>query len=76
MSEQPRLSRVEIESAPEEVRPTFDKFIRERGKVPNLYRIAAHAPRIGEDGAYTVEAEAIARGNEELAALIREASAR
>lgn len=33
-------------------------------------------PRIGEDGAYTVEAEAIARGNEELAALIREASAR
>jgi ankyrin repeat protein len=29
-------------------------------------------PRIGEDGTYTVEAEAIARGNEELAALIRE----
>jgi Ankyrin repeat len=28
-------------------------------------------PRIGEDGSYTVEAEAIARGNEELAALIR-----
>jgi ankyrin repeat protein len=27
-------------------------------------------PHIGEDGAYTVEAEAIARGNEELAALI------
>lgn len=46
MSEQPRLSRVEIESAPEEVRPTFDTFIRERGKVPNLYRIAAHAPHI------------------------------
>jgi hypothetical protein len=29
-------------------------------------------PRIGEDGAYTAESEAIARGNEELAALIRE----
>jgi ankyrin repeat protein len=29
-------------------------------------------PRIGEDGEYTVEAEAIARGNEALAALIRE----
>jgi hypothetical protein len=31
-------------------------------------------PHVGEDGAYTVEAEAIARGNEELAALIREAT--
>jgi len=30
-------------------------------------------PRIGEGGNYTVEAEAIARGNEELARLIREA---
>jgi ankyrin repeat protein len=29
-------------------------------------------PRIGEDGTYTAEAETIARGNEELAALIRE----
>jgi ankyrin repeat protein len=32
-------------------------------------------PRIGEDGAYTVEAEAIARGNEELAKLIEDAGA-
>lgn len=32
-------------------------------------------PRIGEDGVYAVEAEAIARGNEELAALIRETGA-
>lgn len=30
-------------------------------------------PHIGEDGAYTVEAEAIARGNEELAQLIEAA---
>jgi ankyrin repeat protein len=29
-------------------------------------------PRIGEDGEYTAEAEAIARGNDALAALIRE----
>jgi uncharacterized protein len=28
-------------------------------------------PHVGEDGAYTVEAEAIARGNEQLAELIR-----
>jgi uncharacterized protein len=31
-------------------------------------------PRIGEDGEYTAEAEAIARGNEDLARLIREAT--
>jgi ankyrin repeat protein len=30
-------------------------------------------PHIGEDGVYTVEAEAIARGNEELARLIETA---
>lgn len=31
-------------------------------------------PHVGEDGTYTAEAEAIARGNEELAQLIREAT--
>jgi ankyrin repeat protein len=31
-------------------------------------------PHVGEDGEYTPEAEAIARGNEELARLIREAA--
>src|SRR3954449_9961176 len=33
-------------------------------------------PHIGEDGAYTFEAEAIARGNEELARLIEDAAVR
>ncbi|HEX5971128.1 MAG TPA: hypothetical protein VFY85_04325 [Gemmatimonadaceae bacterium] len=46
MSHEPRLARVAPDEAAEEVRPTFDAFMRERGKVPNLYRIAAHAPRI------------------------------
>jgi alkylhydroperoxidase family enzyme len=46
MSDDPRLPRVEPDEAAEEVRPTFDAFLRERGKVPNLYRVAAHAPRI------------------------------
>src|SRR4051794_3962581 len=38
--------------------------------------LLAHSadPHVGEGGTYTVEAEAIARGNEELAALIREAT--
>ena len=33
-------------------------------------------PRIGEDGAYTLEAEAIARGNEEMARLIEDSMSR
>jgi len=46
LSDDPRLPRIEPDQAEEEVRPTFDAFMRERGKVPNLYRVAAHAPRI------------------------------
>ena len=46
MSEEPRLPRIAVETAPEDVRPTFDAFVRERGKVPNLFRVAAHAPGI------------------------------
>jgi alkylhydroperoxidase family enzyme len=46
MSEEPRLPRVDPETAPDEVRPTFDAFIKQRGKVPNLFRVSAHAPRI------------------------------
>jgi alkylhydroperoxidase family enzyme len=46
MSDEPRLPRIEADRAPDEVRPTFDAYIRERGKVPNLFRVAAHAPRI------------------------------
>ena len=44
--DEPRLPRLDSETAADEVRPTFDAFIRDRGKVPNLYRVAAHAPRI------------------------------
>ena len=46
MSEEARLPRIDPASAPDEVRPTFDAFVRQRGKVPNLFRVAAHAPRI------------------------------
>ena len=46
MSEEARLPRIDPMSAPDEVRPTFDAFIKQRGKVPNLFRVAAHAPRI------------------------------
>lgn len=46
MSDEARLDRIAADEAPEEVRPTFDAFIRARGKVPNLYRVAAHSPKI------------------------------
>ena len=46
MTTEPRLTRIDPAEAPEAVRPTFESFVRERGKVPNLYRIAAHAPRV------------------------------
>lgn len=46
MSDEARLPRLDPDSPPDEVKPTFDAFIRERGKVPNLYRVAAHVPKI------------------------------
>ena len=46
MNDEPRLPRIEPDAAPDEVRPTFDAFIAQRGKVPNLFRVSAHAPRI------------------------------
>jgi alkylhydroperoxidase family enzyme len=42
----PRVEAIATDSASEELRPTFDALIAERGKVPNLYRITAHAPEI------------------------------
>ena len=46
MSDEARLSRIDPSQAPDEVRPTFDAFVKARGKVPNLFRVAAHAPEI------------------------------
>jgi alkylhydroperoxidase family enzyme len=46
MNDEPRLPRIDPDAAPDEVRSTFDAFITQRGKVPNLFRVAAHAPRI------------------------------
>jgi alkylhydroperoxidase family enzyme len=46
VSDEPRLPRIDVEGAPAELRPTFDAFVRQRGKVPNLFRVAGHAPAI------------------------------
>ena len=44
--EQGRLPRVDPGDADDVVRPSFDRFIQERGRVPNLFRVAAHQPAI------------------------------
>ncbi|HEY2065818.1 MAG TPA: hypothetical protein VGG84_07635 [Gemmatimonadaceae bacterium] len=46
MTDVSRLPGIDPSTAPDEVRPTFDAYIRERGKVPNLFRVAANHPRI------------------------------
>lgn len=44
MSDEARLPRIDVAQAPDAVRPTFDAFVAARGKVPNLFRVAAHVP--------------------------------
>jgi alkylhydroperoxidase family enzyme len=43
---EPRVARLDPETVAEPVREVFDAFVRERGKVPNLFRVAAHRPEI------------------------------
>ena len=43
---EPRVARLGPESVAEPVRAVFDAFVRERGTVPNLFRVAAHRPAI------------------------------
>jgi alkylhydroperoxidase family enzyme len=41
-----RLDAAEAMRADEALRDPFQRFIDERGKVPNLFRVAAHRPAI------------------------------
>ena len=46
---EPRIARVDADEAMRSdasLRESFQRFIEERGKVPNLFRIAAHRPEI------------------------------
>lgn len=45
--DQGRLPRIDPDVADDELRPSFERFMRERGRVPNLFRVAAHRPSIG-----------------------------
>jgi alkylhydroperoxidase family enzyme len=49
MDREPRLTRLDAEEAmqaEEALREPFSQFIRERGKVPNLFRVTARRPEI------------------------------
>ena len=46
MEREPRVARLAPEDVGAPVREVFDAFVRERGKVPNLFRVAAHRPEI------------------------------
>ncbi len=46
MEREPRITRLDPSTAEGAVREVFDAFMRERGKVPNLFRVAAHHPQI------------------------------
>jgi alkylhydroperoxidase family enzyme len=48
MAEEPRLARLGPDDVPGKIRALFDAFLRERGNIPNLYRVAAHRPAIAE----------------------------
>jgi alkylhydroperoxidase family enzyme len=43
-----RLPRLGPDEATGGMREVFARFMRERGRIPNLFRIAAHRPPIGE----------------------------
>jgi alkylhydroperoxidase family enzyme len=42
----PRLSKIAPDRADPRARKAFDAFIKERGRVPNMFRTAAHRPEI------------------------------
>ena len=46
MEREPRVTRLRREDVAGPVGDVFDAFARERGKVPNLFRVAAHRPEI------------------------------
>jgi alkylhydroperoxidase family enzyme len=48
VSDEPRLGRLSADDVEGRVRAIFDALLRERGTIPNLFRVAAHRPPIVE----------------------------
>ena len=46
MGDEPRVPRLGGETTDPRLRPAFAAFVAARGKVPNLFRVAAHRPAI------------------------------
>ncbi len=44
----PRISPLPIDEAPAEAQPVFERFLAERGNVPNMFRTLARRPAIME----------------------------
>lgn len=42
----PRLSKISPDQASPEAREVFDRFLKERGNIPNMFRTMAHRPEI------------------------------
>ena len=42
----PRISRLDRSSVDPEVAAVFDRFMKERGNIPNMFRTVAHRPEI------------------------------
>jgi alkylhydroperoxidase family enzyme len=62
---EPRIERRDAAEAmrgDEAVREPFQRFINERGKVPNLFRVAAHRPAIA--GTLAAHMRAVMSGGE------------
>lgn len=41
-----RISRINYDRAPEELKPLYDNAFQQRGNVPNMYRTIAHRPEL------------------------------
>ena len=41
-----RISRLSIEQVSAEIRALFEKFLAERGNIPNMFRTMAHRPEL------------------------------
>jgi alkylhydroperoxidase family enzyme len=42
----PRLTKISADQADASSREVFDRFLRERGNVPNMFRTVSHRPEI------------------------------
>jgi alkylhydroperoxidase family enzyme len=69
---EPRVARCDADEAMRSepiLRDSFQKFITERGKVPNLFRVAAHRPEIARTWS---EHQRAVMGSGEVPVLLKE----